>query len=45
MVHDFVRLRGNQTFYVFVTLWPDVGRRVLRVKSIGVHVRTDASTT
>lgn len=39
LVHDFVRQRNGSTYYVFITIRPDAGSRVLRVKSIGVHVR------
>ena len=39
LVHDFVRRQGDATVYVFVTVWPDIANRLLRVKAIGVYVR------
>ena len=38
-VHDFVRVRGGKTFYVFLTIVPDPGQRCLRVTSVGSYVK------
>ena len=43
VVYDFVRVHGESTFYVFVTLFPDEIREVLRVESIGHFVRRGSS--
>jgi len=38
-VHDFVRERGHERFYVFITVIPDRANMALRVSEIGSHVR------
>lgn len=40
-VCDFVRRRENRTYYVFITIWPDERKNVLRIQRIGLHVRSD----
>jgi hypothetical protein len=39
IVHDFVRQRGDQTFYVFLTVKTVRGKELLRVTTVGIHVR------
>lgn len=39
-VHDFVREHATTGLcYVFLTILPDVRREVLRVTSVGIHIR------
>ena len=38
-VHDFVRQRGDQTLYVFLTIKAFPARELLRVTSLGIYVR------
>jgi len=41
-VYDFVRERGQNRFYVFVTVLTDVAARELRILEIGLHVQAVA---
>lgn len=38
-MHDFVRSHGNATYYVFLTVLPDVSAKNLLVTSVGVYIR------
>ena len=39
VVHDFVRERAGVTYYVFLTIYPDEDKKVLRLDGVGVHAR------
>lgn len=41
IVYDFVRVRENETFYIFLTIRLDSTTQTLRVQSVGQFIRRD----
>jgi hypothetical protein len=39
-IHDFVRWRDGQKYYVFITVFPLPAQGLVRVSEIAVHFRT-----
>ena len=39
-VHDFVRMRGTTTIYVFLTIVPDLAGQRLSVTNVGLFVKS-----
>lgn len=39
IIHDFVRDRGPDRFYVFITIFPDAATLLLRISDVGSYSR------